>query len=284
MSDKSAGARGRRGSPVLDPARVLAWSESRVDGPDSARPAIALWRPAGTTVAIGLAQKPEIELNVEAMRRDNVGLVRRQSGGGAVLLYPGVLCWEAWGTLDAVAAAMGDSGIRPSYAFFCLPVMDGLAALGAPAARAGICDVSIPGAGEEGLRKIAGTAQLRRRAVVLVHGCLLVAPDMDLLARYLRFPSDQPDYRRGRSHRDFCLSLAEYFAAGKTGCENSENLIRQVGDSIGKEAEKMGWDVLVPPAEPDAAMLALENGKYRSDGWNWKKERRVGTDNLGGVE
>ncbi|MCC8116632.1 MAG: hypothetical protein LIP18_05695, partial [Planctomycetes bacterium] len=79
--------------PLLPPQTVLAWSEALLDETSPDRPILALWRPAGKNVAIGISQDPERELEVAALRRDGVGLVRRQSGGGAVLLFPGVLCW-----------------------------------------------------------------------------------------------------------------------------------------------------------------------------------------------
>jgi lipoate-protein ligase A len=35
----------------------------------------------------------------------------------------------------------------------------------------------------------------------------LVCPDLSLIERYLKHPKKEPDYRRGRSHKDFLSSI-----------------------------------------------------------------------------
>ena len=59
------------------------------------------------------------------------------------------------------------------------------------------------------LRKIAGNAQARKKHSVLVHGTLLANPDLDRMARLLRYPSAAPEYRAGRGHNSFLTSLRE---------------------------------------------------------------------------
>lgn len=260
-----------------DPARALAWSEARVDersGKDDETSrsgiSIALWLPKGTTVALGLSQSPEREADVEAVRRDGVGMVRRQSGGGAVLLYPGVLCWEAWADCaELERVCEGGSGIRSAYAVLSGPVTSGLARLGVDAFHAGVCDVSVRIPGEERARKLAGTAQLRRKERVLVHGSLLVTADVAALSRYLTFPSEQPDYREGRGHADFCTTVA-----GVTATDMEPQLfMREVAGAIASAALIYGWRVLTPPESLDAAAEAHYADKYASPDWNWNKIR-----------
>lgn len=262
-------------APVLHPAAALAWSEARVDDAASVGPYIAIWRPQGVTVAIGIGQTPAVELEIDAMRRDGVALIRRQSGGGAVLLYDGVVCWEAWADLDEIDRRYPDgSGIRQTYRALCLPVVEGLAELGVQAFHAGICDIShaYEGEAERPPRKLAGTAQLRRKTRALVHGSLLVCPDLDRLADYLKFPSDQPDYRKDRSHREFCTSVAEALGLDV----GADGLMDKVTQAISRQALQAGWSVVQPVGEGDDPRRdALERDKYRSDGWNWERKRVV---------
>ncbi|MCD8138689.1 MAG: hypothetical protein LUE17_02735 [Planctomycetaceae bacterium] len=256
-----------------EPARVLAWSEARVDESGDGV-SIALWLPQGVTVAVGLAQVPAVEADVDAMRDDGVGLVRRQSGGGAVLLYPGVLCWEAWADLAEIDRRQeGGSGIRQSYAALSKPVVMGLAAVGITAFHAGICDISVET--DNGVRKLAGTAQLRRRERALVHGSLLVTADVTTLSRYLRFPSEQPDYRQGRDHADFCTTVAA-MAPDRCG----PHFMRYVAGAIVSAALTEGWKAYTPPEALDEAAAAHYRGKYGQQAWNWDKVRpRKGSGN-----
>ncbi len=251
------------------PARVLAWSENAVNAPPRELPSLAVWRPEGTTVAIGLSQQPDIELDVAAMAADKVEMVRRQSGGGAVLLYRGVLCWEAWSDLDHVTRAENSDGIQATYRFLSRPIREALATFGLNAVHAGVCDISIPSENAT-LRKIAGTAQLRRKRQALVHGSLLVSPDLALLARYLKFPSSQPEYRDGRPHRDFCGSLAESIHATDA---QTNALLPAVAEKIMECAVRSGWHAASIPAEPTKEEALLEEEKYRNPEWNWLKKR-----------
>lgn len=251
----------------MRPDHILAWSEDRLEvGGDNPRPGLFLWVPEGLTAAIGLAQNPDRELRLAAMVRDGVTLIRRQSGGGAVLLCPGVLCWEAWAPLDAVARndEGGDSGIRPTYAFLSRPAIMGLRRLGLEVFRDGVSDLSTPGSDGGERRKIAGTAQLRRKHMALVHGSILVHPDLSLLERYLKTPEDQPKYRRRRTHRDFCVSAAEML--GKTA--NPADLALRLAGEIAAAAREMDWEVFPPEAAPDDPGAPFRS-KYRSDEWNY---------------
>ena len=66
----------------------------------------------------------------------------------------------------------------------------------------GISDLAI------GERKILGSTVYRRKLTFFYQASLLVDLDTRIFSRYLRFPSRVPDYRRGRSHEDFCTTLA----------------------------------------------------------------------------
>ena len=67
----------------------------------------------------------------------------------------------------------------------------------------GISDVVV------GDRKISGNAQARRWGGVLLHGTLLRDLDLALVEACLRHPPREPEYRRGRSHRDFLTTLVD---------------------------------------------------------------------------
>ncbi|MDR3077237.1 MAG: lipoate--protein ligase family protein, partial [Planctomycetota bacterium] len=264
---------------VLSPALALAWSESlAASDEDASSPVMGLWSPSGLAAALGLAQDPENELDLPAMRRDGVELIRRSSGGGAVLLAPGVLCWEAVAPLVWLAAE-GRAGIRDAYAALNEPVVKAIGRLGAEVFPAGVSDLAAADPRPAGwpLRKVAGAAQLRRKSRVLVHGSLLVDLDPALISRYLRPPSSEPEYRAGRNHVDFCLNLADRFGlAGEARRGLSGRLARETASL----AAAAGWKILdwtgAPP--PEAELLLRE--KYLCPDWNFRRlratERQMG--------
>lgn len=253
-------------------AEILAWSEARLARIPEGRPAICLWRPKELTVAIGVSQSSERDIVPETVKRDGAALVRRASGGGSVVLCEGVLCWEAWADVADVkrinADGSGDGGIRAAYATLSLPVVNALRALGVEAVQAGICDIAVGGGenGEGAHRKVAGTAQLRRRNKALVHGSLLVNADRTLLPRYLPQPEVAPEYRAGRGHDVFCANIS-------TLVPGEPDIMGAVAARIREAAAALGWNVTTPPDELPEDAKKLLREKYLSPDWNWKKVR-----------
>jgi len=74
-------------------------------------------------------------------------------------------------------------------------ILQGL--LDRPVTIEGHTDLAVDG------RKCSGNAQRRRRHHLLFHGTILHGIPPGLISRFLRFPSAQPDYRRGRPHAEF---------------------------------------------------------------------------------
>lgn len=60
--------------------------------PDTVEPAVWVCQPTAPALVLGSAQRPEVA-DQEACARAGVEVVRRRSGGGAVLVVPGDLLW-----------------------------------------------------------------------------------------------------------------------------------------------------------------------------------------------
>jgi lipoate-protein ligase A len=65
----------------------------------------------------------------------------------------------------------------------------------------GISDLAVDG------RKVSGSAQRRKRNVLLFHGTILYRMQAGIVSRYLKQPKRQPDYRRDRSHCQFLRTI-----------------------------------------------------------------------------
>jgi len=198
--------------PVLPVAEALACERARLR---AARLGFWCWQPAHEAVVLGANGDPARELRLDAVRADGLAVHTRRSGGGAVYLGPGVVCF---GLLLGPRRSLCDPR---GLAREVLPVLArGLAALGAPARLQGLGDLAVDG------RKVVGTAQRWTRRAVLLHGSVLVDADLDRLSRYLRHPPREPAYRAGRAHGAFCTTLAALLAHPPAAADVAHALAR----------------------------------------------------------
>jgi lipoate-protein ligase A len=171
---------------------------------------LRFWWGGPPAVVMGSNERPEQVADVEACTKYGVDLIKRCSGGGTVLQTEGVLNYSlitpAPNNLDLKA------GFRQGAEVVCAI----LAAFGITGVLRGTSDIAVGG------RKISGNAQARRWRALLVHGTLLVDFDFDLAERVLHHPAREPEYRQGRSHRDFLVTLRAL------GISADRSLIEQV--------------------------------------------------------
>lgn len=123
-----------------------------------------------------------------------VPVLRRESGGGAVLLGPGCLNYALVLSLERRPALVD---VKQSY----VKVLNGLlAALPVSGACAIGSDLVLDD------RKFGGHAQRRTRRSLLHHGTILYDFDIPRIRSVLREPERQPSYRRGRTHDHFLVN------------------------------------------------------------------------------
>jgi lipoate---protein ligase len=167
------------------------------------QPWLRVFQPRDVRLVIGRHQNPERELIPAHALADNIPMHRRVSGGGAVVLSPGMVVVSLRlknnevGTtcyLDRVNAALIPS----------------ILSAGGPTLRCrGHGDLIV--AEPDGLeRKVLG-ASLRQTAKMVVYlGVFLITDAVPLMERYLAAPSREPDYRAGRGHGAFCTHLSRF--------------------------------------------------------------------------
>ncbi|MBI2528536.1 MAG: lipoate--protein ligase family protein [Candidatus Rokubacteria bacterium] len=179
---------------ALDEALLL--SRLRGSGPPTVR--FFAWAPP--TVSLGYAQALDGRIDLEAASRLGMGLVRRPTGGSAIL-HEGP---ERELTYSVVAAAgdfPGADTLLETYRWIGAALAAGLRALGAavdmvsvkpsdPAAMPAFCFARTGSYELEiGGRKIAGSAQRRQGSGFLQHGSVMLAADPERLRRL--FPGEQ---------------------------------------------------------------------------------------------
>lgn len=160
---------------------------------------VRAYRPESQLVVLGRGSKAAVELHVEACRADAVSIARRHGGGCAVLLDPGNVVVSVTLPCDEIG------GNTQRFAALSEWMIQCLAACGIRGvAHDGISDLVL------GEFKISGSCIRQWRDAVYYSATLLVEPDVAAMQRYLAHPPREPAYRRGRSHAEFCLPLAEH--------------------------------------------------------------------------
>jgi len=192
---------------LIDPPASGAWNmavdETLLDGVavGSSSPTLRFYRWAPPCLSLGYFQ-PLSVVDVEACRWMGVDIVRRPTGGRAILheleltysvALPTTILGEEWGVL-------------PSYERLSHALLAGLRLLGVPAWLApessaeghpshGPACFDRPSAHEIllGGRKLVGSAQLRRANAILQHGSILIDPQVEKLAACLKLrDADNP--------------------------------------------------------------------------------------------
>lgn len=176
---------------ALDEALLL---HAEDGGPEVLR----LWEWPRPAVVLGAAGRLADEVHEDACQADGVPIARRSSGGGTVLLGAGCLLYSLILRFDR-APELGD--LRASYRYILGCIQRGLEPFSGGFALQGTSDLVL------GDRKCSGNSQQRKRTHLLHHGTLLYAFDIAPIARYLKAPPRQPEYRQGRAHADFVANL-----------------------------------------------------------------------------
>jgi lipoate-protein ligase A len=177
---------------ALDEALLL---EAEAGGPEALR----FWEWPQLAVVLGAAAKLTDDVHEDACQADVVPIARRSSGGGTVLLGSGCLIFSLVLRFDRHPAL---SDLHASYRFILSRVQEALSPQVASVSHQGLSDVTMAN------RKFSGNSQQRKRTHLLHHGTILHHFDLAAVARYLKPPVRQPDYRRDRAHEDFITNVA----------------------------------------------------------------------------
>ena len=161
-------------------------------------PVLRFWESDRLFVVLGRASRVVDEVDRAACERDGVAILRRASGGGTILQGPGCLSYALILPLDWHPDL---ANIRTANRFILERIAAALHVWEPATGFCGISDLAIDG------MKMSGNAQRRTRNALLFHGTILHGMGADVVARYLRHPSRQPDYRADRPHSTFIRNI-----------------------------------------------------------------------------
>jgi lipoate-protein ligase A len=157
-----------------------------------------LWHPDDRYIILGRANNPEASLETDLVEVDNVMVYKRPSGGETVILTPNTL-------VISVKQKIGNElNTQKYFKEINDKIMDALSTLGVQdLSMKGISDISI------GDKKILGSSIYLRKQTLFYHAVLNISESVDVISKYLKHPTKEPDYRKGRSHKEFVTSLSE---------------------------------------------------------------------------
>jgi lipoyl(octanoyl) transferase len=235
------------------------------------------WNPA--TLSIGYFQKAEKEINIEAVKEQGLGFVRRPTGGRAVLhehelTYSVIVSEEHPKMPKTVTEAYRviSEGILKGFhnlgldAYFSVPTTEeDRESLKRP--QSAVCfdasswyELVVEG------RKVAGSAQTRQKGVILQHGSILLDLDEDKLFSLFKFPNDRVKERMRKTFNRKAVAINDI--SPKT-----------VSIDQAKQAFKTGFaeglDIHLEPYKLTEAEMNYVNqiakDRYENDKWNFMR-------------
>ncbi len=182
------------------PVENLALDEALLDDLDEqgGAPVLRFWESDRPFIVLGLAGNLADDVHATLCRQDGIPVLRRASGGGTVLQGPGCLSYALVIPLTWHPDLLS---IRSTNRYILERIARALHRWDPSVVFRGISDLAI------GECKISGNAQRRKRSALLFHGTLLYGLQAGLIARYLKQPKRQPDYRGDRDHHAFVTTL-----------------------------------------------------------------------------
>jgi len=241
-----------------------------------AAPTLRLYAWIRPTLSLG-AHQPGADADLHACRRRGVDLVRRPTGGGAVLHDAEVTY--------AVAGRLG----RSPFPYSVVGVYEGIAAaLVAALARMNVPAVAGCSATRErppadcfarpahreilvGGRKLIGSAQLRRRGAFLQHGSILLDFDPARLREVLRAAARETPSAEGGVGPRAPMTLREWTGRAVSATEVEDALIRGFASAFGSGFEPGALD-----ARESEESATLRASKYLDALWTLEGRIRAG--------
>lgn len=165
---------------------------------------VMLWRNSDSVI-IGRNQNAIEEMNLDYIKENDITVIRRLTGGGAV--------FHDLGNVNFTFIKGNDERLFNDYSGFTAPVREYLESLGVKCELSGRNDITIEGA------KISGNAQTVKRGRIMHHGTLLFSSNMGKLSGALKVREIKAESRGIKSYRSRVTNISEHLSE-KMGVED----------------------------------------------------------------
>ncbi|QQY79459.1 lipoate-protein ligase [Keratinibaculum paraultunense] len=147
-------------------------------------------------IIVGKNQNTIEEINLDYVKENNIHVVRRLSGGGAV--------YHDLGNLNYTIISKSKGSSSFNFEAFSKPVIEVLDKLGVKAEFTGRNDITIDG------KKFCGNAQYMKKGKVLHHGAILFDTDLTVLSKALKVSKDKIESKGVKSVRSRVTNIIDY--------------------------------------------------------------------------
>ena len=185
---------------------------------DPTKAILRFWQPTDYCVVLGRSNRAESEVNLDECRATQVPVLRRVSGGGAVVIGPGCLCYSL---VIPFSGKLRSLDVTKMTAELMSRTAIGLTSIRTRIDVRGVSDLVADS------RKVSGNAQRRLQNAFIHHGTLLFDFDITQIERLLSHPTKEPEYRESRRHRDFVTNLVTTPDELKANLRQSWNAVEE---------------------------------------------------------
>jgi|YelNatPoosite2B6_FD.fasta_scaffold00009_220 lipoate-protein ligase A len=229
----------------------LALEEYFLKHKDLTEDILILWQNE-PVIVVGKNQNTYEELNLEYVNLNNIKVVRRLSGGGAV--------YHDLGNLNFTIIENNSNIHKNDFSFFALPVISCLSKLGVKATFSGRNDILIEG------KKFSGNAQYFYKDKLLHHGTLLFLSDLTVLSKALSVKKEKFQSKGIKSVESRVTNISEYVNLNISLREFKDMLIESVFEDKNEPVKNY-----ILTDEDIEKINELVQNKYGTWEWNFGK-------------
>lgn len=230
-------------------------------------PVFRLWQNA-PSVIVGRNQNALAEINEQYIRENNIPVVRRLTGGGAV--------FHDLGNINFTFIDKKIEGEETSTMFrrYTAPILEALKELGIDASLQGRNDLTIEG------RKFSGNAVCIHNDRVLQHGTILFSASVNSLAAALNTRPEKFIGKGVQSNISRVTNISEHLPSGNK--MNIGQFLEYLKEFILKRyMGNNGQEMILREYTPEEidAITKLRNSKYSTREWNFGKSPKFRLSN-----